>query len=85
MKDKTKQNQEENLLMDVDDYIIQQCYRKKKSVKIEIRKGKFKASDNKYHSCLVAIFDNKYIYEDFATECFEGDKFDKLVKKEKQK
>ena len=67
-------------LMEIDEYMLQQIYKKRKSVKIEIKKGRFKANDNKYHSCLVAIFDNKYISEDFATECFEGIKFDKEKK-----
>lgn len=70
---------------DIDDYVINQIYKKKKSVKIELKKGRFKADDEKYHSCLIAIFDNKYISEDFATECFEGIQFDNLNKKKKLK
>jgi len=63
---------------EVDDYILNQIYKKKKSVKIELKKGKFKGSDGKYHSCLNAIFDNKFVIEDFATECFEGEYFSEL-------
>lgn len=72
---------EKNFEKVIDDYIIQQIYKKKKSVKIEIKKGKFKADDGKYYTCLIAIFDNKYIMEDFATECFEEQHFDKLKNK----
>lgn len=66
---------------DADDYILKQIYRKKKSVKIELKKGRFKGNDGKYYSCLIAIFDNKFIVKDFGTECFEGLNFDEIKKK----
>ena len=75
-----KEIREQIMRNDIDDYIIKQIYKKKKSVKIELKKGKFKGSDNKYHSCLIALFDNRFIQEDFATECFEGSKFNRLRK-----
>lgn len=71
------------LMDDIDSYIIRQIYQNKKSVKIELKKGRFKASDGKYYPCLLAIFDNKFVSEDFATECFEGVNFDYIKAKQR--